>query len=81
MENYLIKSQPLVKLGNTNSKITQDVYMSATRFNLILGPLLFNIYINDLPKTCPKLNCIMYADDTTYRGLGVETDYVHFSLY
>ena len=32
---------------------------------LILGLLLFSIYINDLPKSCPKLNCIMYADDTT----------------
>ena len=31
----------------------------------ILGPLLFSIYINDLPKSCPKLNCIMYAQDTT----------------
>ena len=31
----------------------------------ILGPLLFSTYINDLSKTCPKLNCIMYADDTT----------------
>ena len=32
---------------------------------LILGPLLFSICINDLPKSCSKLNCIMYADDTT----------------
>ena len=36
----------------------------------ILGPLLFSIYMDDLPKSCPKLNCIMYADDTTlYRFL------------
>ena len=32
---------------------------------LILRPLLFSIYINNLPKTCPKFHCIMYADDTT----------------
>ena len=31
----------------------------------ILSPLLFSIYINNLPKTCPKLNCIMYVDNTT----------------
>ena len=36
----------------------------------ILGPLLFSIYMDDLPKSCPKLNCTMYADDTTlYRFL------------
>lgn len=29
----------------------------------ILGPLLFSIYINDLPAVCKGVDIIMYADD------------------
>ena len=31
----------------------------------ILGPLLFLIYINDLPRVSPLFNMVMYPDDTT----------------
>ena len=31
----------------------------------ILGPLLLNIYINDLPLTSNLFKLIIYADDTT----------------
>ena len=31
----------------------------------VLGPLLFNIFINDIPKATSKFKIIMYADDTT----------------
>ena len=30
-----------------------------------MGPLLFNIVINDLNATTKKIDLIMYADDTT----------------
>ncbi len=30
----------------------------------ILGPILFSMYINDLPMVCQQCNIIMYADDT-----------------
>ena len=30
----------------------------------ILGPLLFSIYINDLPSVCNNVELMMYADDT-----------------
>ena len=30
----------------------------------VLGPLLFSMYINNLPNYCPGANCQMYADDT-----------------
>ena len=31
----------------------------------ILGPILFIIYVNDLPQCSKKIDFIMYADDTT----------------
>ena len=31
----------------------------------ILGPLLFILYVNDLPDCLQNSNCILFADDTT----------------
>ena len=30
----------------------------------ILGPLLFMVYVNELPKVCSKSKVILYAEDT-----------------
>ena len=63
IENYLTNRQQFVKLRNVKSKLIP--MLIEVPQGLILGLLLFSIYINDLPKSCSKLNCIMYADDTT----------------
>ena len=31
----------------------------------VMGPLLFNIYINDITEASTKFDFIMYTDDTT----------------
>ena len=72
MENYLTNRQQYVNFQNTNSSllnITTGVPQGS-----ILGPLLFIIYINDIPNSSKLLNFISYADDTT---LFVSLNYNH----
>ena len=42
----------------------------------ILGPLLFSLYINDLPNICPDLNVQMYANDAVIFVHGKNTEII-----
>ena len=38
----------------------------------ILGPLLFIIYVNDMPLVCRHLEAILFADDTNLSAIGIQ---------
>ena len=43
----------------------------------ILGPVLFLLYINDLPNTLTESTPYLFADDTTLVKTGTDLDYLY----
>ena len=62
ISSYLSGRTQCVKIRNTFSSF-RDVIMGVPQGS-ILGPILFLIYINDLPKLSDEMTCLSYADDT-----------------
>ena len=63
IKDYLLNRKQYVVYNNTKSKLS-SVEIGVPQGS-ILGPLLFLIYVNELPNISSTLSCIQFADDTS----------------
>ena len=63
MTSYLEDRSQFVSVNGISS--TMKPITSGVPQGSVLGPLLFLLYVNDMPGTLVKSSMIMYADDTT----------------
>lgn len=64
IESYLHDRTQSILVNNYRSDFLR--LTSAVPQGSIPGPLLFSLYINDLPIVCSEAECLIYADDTVF---------------
>ena len=82
LEIYLKNRKQFVQIGDVRSTMKQ--VLTGVPQGSIIGPLLFNIFINDIVKACNKFAFVLYADDTTLNStldcFGKNTDEIENSI-
>ena len=63
LRSYLSNRKQYVQIDDISSSIVSS--NTGVSQGSILGPLLFNICINDIIMSSDEFNFILYADDTT----------------
>ena len=72
-KSYLLSRQQCVKIRHNNSSLLP--VLSGVPQGSILGPLLFLIYINDIPNYVVSSSTLMFADDTKcYKTIAQPSD-------
>ena len=82
LKSYLSDRKQYVKIDEVKSSI--QTIKTGVPQGSIVGPLIFNIFINDIINSSRKFNFILYADDTTLNStlesFGRTTDEVQSSI-
>ena len=63
LKSYLSNRRQYVQLDNETS--SHHTVLCGIPQGSVLGPFMFNIFINDIIKASSKFDLILYADDTT----------------
>ena len=75
--SYLNNRQQCVNVGTRKSSLSTLIY--GIRQGSVLGPILFSLYINDLPLYITAL-CELFADDTSLHNHHTDLNILHSSL-